>query len=66
MSVVDRVHRDALKELQIALAEALGPHEDHCGSECHKNLNGHDCCYICNLAEDMAVAYIRVIPRYKP
>ena len=28
-------------------------HDDNTGGSCRVDLDGHDCCYVCNAAEDM-------------
>jgi hypothetical protein len=45
----------------IADLEALQDgHTDNTGAPCRENLDGHDCCYVCNAAEDM----LRVTAKY--
>jgi hypothetical protein len=45
---------EALREMRKAIDVILrGDHEDNCGPGCRVDLDGHDCCYTCNLVEAM-------------
>lgn len=46
--------RDRLDELADVVRKLLWfGHSDNTGTECRVDLDGHDCCYVCNQAEDM-------------
>lgn len=55
------VGRAALVRMGQRLVEATKPHLDNTGAPCRIDLNGHDCCGTCNLAEDA----LRVLVRYE-
>lgn len=42
----------------------LNGHDDHCGPYCRIDLQDHDCCYTCNIAQDMVAAYDRLRAEY--
>ncbi len=48
----------ALDLLTLVLREK---HQDHCGGPCRVDLDGfpHDCCYACNLAQEIGQLYER-------
>ncbi len=46
--------QDRLESLaQVAREVLYFGHEDSCGAPCRIDLDGHDCCNVCNQAEDM-------------
>jgi len=45
--------RARLRELENALMLVIHGHDDNTGAWCRIDLDGHDCCYTCNAAEDM-------------
>ena len=57
ISEFEKPREVVLKELITALLSALGPHDDNCGGTCNPSLDGHDCCIICNTAENMVLAF---------
>lgn len=54
--VRDTANRETLLRLRDLLSEALGAHDDNCGTSCFPNLAGHHCCSICNHGEIVADA----------
>lgn len=42
-----------LRVLADVLRDMRSGHLDNTGSPCRVDLDGHDCCYVCNQAEDM-------------
>jgi hypothetical protein len=38
-------------------------HDDHCGATCRVDLDGHDCCYDCNLVQETVEEFARVAKR---
>lgn len=46
--------RERLEELARVIRKLLWDgHDDNTGGVCRIDLDGHDCCYVCNQAEDM-------------
>ncbi len=53
-----RVHAERLQALR-EMGDPFDPHhEDNCGGRCRIDLDGHDCCGVCNEAEDRTVAWL--------
>ena len=44
---------DRLCDLAHVIGRAIRPHSDNCGAPCRVDFDGHDCCTLCNAAEDM-------------
>lgn len=45
--------RARIESLGSDLRSVVDGHVDNCGAPCRIDLDGHDCCYTCNAAEDM-------------
>jgi hypothetical protein len=42
-----------LRDIENLLYSVRRGHLDNTGADCRVDLDGHDCCYVCNQAEDM-------------
>lgn len=47
------IGRERLAELLGVIHRMIVGHDDNTGLSCRIDLDGHDCCYVCNAAEDM-------------
>lgn len=45
--------RARFEALQVDILNVLVGHFDNTGARCRTDLDGHDCCYVCNAAEAM-------------
>lgn len=45
--------RERIHDLIDTLRRVTVGHDDNCGASCRIDLDGHDCCCLCNMAEDM-------------
>jgi hypothetical protein len=55
---------DQLRGLRTYIDEVLEGHDDHCGGRCRIDLDGHDCCYTCNMIEMVLDAAIPLSKRF--
>lgn len=52
--------RVVLEFMRFEIDRVLAPeHDDNCGPGCRVDLDGHDCCYTCNLVEALLRGAIR-------
>jgi len=55
----DFVKISNLAALKLAVKELSSfiPHMDNTGADCRIDFQGHDCCYTCNLAQEVVKAW---------
>lgn len=51
--MTDIERADAERAAAFARLIARGGHLDNTGAPCRIDYGGHDCCYVCNVAQDM-------------